>query len=177
MFEIKCEPLTPGRRTLLAPHEVAVVGRPLRLVFAAGGAYIFYYGTRLDVPETVQSIANVFVVVGIAAVLLAIFSQKLVEMRYFSKALKSGCFPDSVSVDEGGMTVRRKNTGRISAERLYPFTEIGRIEEHETYFKISLPHAATPGIFIFKEDFELGEPEAFQSFIASKKNAHHLRSK
>jgi len=166
IFEIECGPLTPGRRALLAPNEVAVVGRPLRLVLAAGGAYIFYYGTSPDVPVMVQSAANLFIIVGVAAILLAIFAQKLVETRYFSKALKEGCFPASVSVGQGGIYVRR------AAESFFSFAEIGNIEEQAAYFKISLPSEGASGIYIFKEDFEQGEPEAFLSFIES-----HFRSK
>ena len=238
-FEILCKELSPQRRQVLAPHEVAVVGRPIRLVLAVGGAYIFYYGTNGEAPAGFQSAAAAFSIVGIAAVLVAIFIQKLVEIRYFSKALKEGCFPAGVSVGEGGVYIRRagnaggsgagnaggsgsgktgssgagktgssgtdktgsSGTGKtrssgagktrsssagyasasvtdgvvsVNAERFYAFAEIGNIieygEEGRGYFKMSLPGGGgAPGVFLFKEDFDKGDPEAFIAFIDSKR--------
>ena len=165
MFKIKCSPLTPARKKLLHTDDAVSINRPLRIVLAVGGAYIFYYGTKPDVPVMFQTVANIFVVIGIAAVLLAIFSQKLIEIRYFSYTLKKGCFPLSVSIGEGGMFIERG----ANAERFVAFAQIGRLEEKEAYFKISLLYGDEPGIYIFKEDFEQGDPDDFASFIASKK--------
>ena len=193
-FEIKCKELTPERRQALAPHEVAVIGRPIRLVLAAGGAYIFYYGTNGEAPPGFQSAAVAFSFVGIAAVLVAIFIQKLVDIRYFAKALKEGCFPAGVSVGEGGVYIRRADRAgtagegkagayvaegaegveSVNAVRFYAFAEIGRIEEYgeesRGYFKMSLPGGGgAPGVFLFKEDFVNGDAEAFMTFIDSKR--------
>ena len=188
-FEIKCRELTPERRKILAPFVEAVIGRPLRLVIAVGGAWLFYYGTSFNVPAGVQAVAIIFAVAGIAAILFAIFSQKLAEMRFFANAQKNGCFPEEVSVGKGGMFVRRRsvsgtksatspkdargNAGvtSVNAERFFSFSEIGKIREYDDYFKIGLPYGDADCVYIFKEDFEQGEPEAFIQFIVSKKSA------
>jgi hypothetical protein len=190
-----CGALTAERRRALASREVMVVGRPLRIILAAGGAYMFYYGTSGDEPLGLEPAANLFAAVGIAGVLLAIFLQKIVEVSYFTKALRAGCFPREVSVGEGGLyivrmaaqdtTSARGETGAqgarsargaagknavtsVNAERYVAFSEIGAIEDNEVYFKVHMRQSALPVIFIFKEDFGQGEPEAFIPFISSK---------
>ena len=179
-FEIICKELTPERKRLLAEREVLTFSKPLRAVMAAGGVWIFYYGTSFDVPVLVQGVAYVFAAIGLAAVVMAIFSQKLMEMSYFYKTNKKGCFPASVSIGEGGVFVKRrepkKKTGTpgvtsVNAERFFAFPEVGEIEDYGDYFKMNLS-GGTPGVFLFKEDFGKGDPEAFKVFISSR----HLRS-
>ena len=178
MIEIECKELTPERRKILATREAASFGKPLRLVLAAGGAYIFYYGTKGEAPVAFQGMANLFAAVGIAAVLFAVFSQKLAEMHYFAKAAKKGCFPESVSVGEGGVFIRRRSAGKasgiasVNAERFYAFAEIGEVEDLGDYIKLNLIHGNTSGIVIFKEDFGKENPEAFNTVIASRKRRY-----
>ena len=179
-FEIICKELTRDRKTILAAKEVIAFSKPLRAVIAVGGAWIFYYGTSGDEPESVQYMAVVFAAVGIAAILIAIFMQKIREDGYFSKAAKEGCFPASVAVGEGGVFVRRGSGKKpketlgvtsVNAERFFAFAEVGRLEDYEYYFKLNFTGGDIPAIFLFKEDFGEKTPEAFKTFIASKKAA------
>ncbi|MDR3364667.1 MAG: hypothetical protein LBS91_06970 [Clostridiales Family XIII bacterium] len=169
MFEIVCKELTPARKKELAGNEVSPIGKPFRLVLAVGGAYLFYYGTSGEAPSGFQSAATAFVVIGIAAVLLAIFSQKIIEGRYFAKATKAGCFPVGVTADDAGVAI--SHAGNVGTHRTFSFSEIGKVEEVGTYFRLGLLRGEAPGVFLYKEDFAQGEPEAFASFIASKKAA------
>jgi len=168
-FEITCGELTPERKRVIAPREVVSIGKPLRLVIAIGGAWLFYYGTDFDAPAAMRAAATAFTVIGVAAILFAIFVHKFAEIRFFAKARKIGCFPESVSVGKGGMFVRRADAA--NAERFYAYAEIGKIKEYEGHFKINLLYGEAPCLYIFKEDFEHGEPEAFVSFILSKQSA------
>jgi hypothetical protein len=184
VFKIVCGGITPARRSLLAPREVVAIGRPSRIALAAGGAYMFYYGTNGDVPPSVTAIANIFAVVGIAAALLAIFSHKLAELSFFSKARRRGCFPAEVLVGEGGVSVSSRGEGGVSVssrgevgvsvsnhgERIYAFSSIGNIEETDEYFKVGFANDDVPCVYLFKEDFEQGAPEAFVSYLYSKKS-------
>jgi hypothetical protein len=187
VFKIVCGGLTPARRSLLAQREVVAIGRPIRIALAAGGAYMFYYGTSGDAPPSVAAIANIFAVVGIAAALLAIFSHKLAELSFFSKTQRKGCFPAEVLVGEGGVSVMRTDTAGFGSrskaggeamneavsnrgERIYAFSAIGNIEETDEYFKAGLVNDAVPCVYLFKEDFEQGAPEAFLSYLDSKKS-------
>ena len=156
------------------------MSKPLRGVIAVGGVWIFYYGTSFDVPEGVKGVAFVFAAIGIAAVLYAIFSQKISETLFFYKAAKRGSFPAGVSAGKGGLFIRRaKAKGSketpgvtsVNAERFFAFAEIKGIEDHGDYYKIILPGEIT-GVFIFKEDFGKGDPEAFKDFISER----HFRS-
>ena len=184
MFEIICKELSPERRKLIASREVSSIGKPLRIVLAVGGAWLFYYGTDGEASVVFVMAANAFMAVGIAAVLIAIFSHKLVELSYFAKTKRAGCFPSSVSVGNGGVFIRRATgavgaTGsgqsaqpgviRANAERFCAYAEIGEVEDQEDYFKLNLLSGDGPGVFLFKEDFEQGEPEAFISFFKSRK--------
>ena len=178
MFEVICKELTPERRRILVSNEVAYVGKPIRILLAVGGVFLVYYGINGEALSVFQSATTIFSVVGIVAVLLAVFSQKLVEMRYFANALKAGCFPSGVSVGEGGIFVRRADrngesgkTGvtSVNAEHFFAYAEIGKIEEFGEYFKMSLLSDWAPGVFLFKEDFEQGGTETFISFVESKK--------
>jgi len=162
-------------------REVVVINKPMRAVIAVGGVWIFYYGTDYNIPDSVQPIAVIFAVIGIAAVLLAIFSQKLLEMRFFSKASKYGCFPAEVSIGEGGVFVRRRDTKKeagtpgvtsVNAERFFAFAEVGKIEDYGNYYKLNLLREGASCVFLFKEDFGKGDPEAFKTFMADR----HLRS-
>ena len=189
MYEIQCKELTPERRRLLAPREVASIGRPIRIILGAGGVYLFYYGTNGQAPAAFQNAAIAFSIIGIAAVLLAIFSQKLVDTRFFAKALKKGCFPSGASAGEGGVFVRRavgagssgagaegsgvgaEGVTSVNAERFFAYAEVGRVEEFDEYFKMSLLSGEAPGVFLFKEDFTKGDPEAFLAYIDSKRRA------
>ena len=182
MFEIICKELTPDRRKIIAAQEVAAVGKPLRGVMAVGGVWIFFYATDTGIPESVQSFAVVFAIVGLVMVLFAIFSQKLVEMRYFFRETRRGCFPASVSVKKGGVYVRRRETNEpeektgvtsVNAERFFAYPEVGVVEDYDRYFKLRLLSGGTPGVFLFKEDFAKGDPEAFEDYISDR----HLRSK
>ena len=179
MFKIVCKELTPARKRILAEREVPIFGKPLRAVIAVGGAWIFFYGTSFDVPTMVQGAAYIFTAVGIAAVLFAIFAQKLIEINWFAKAARKGCFPAEVSVGEGGVFVRRREkkgasgtpgVTSVNAERFFVFAEVGRIEDYGDCFKINLS-GGSAYVYLFKEDFGKGDPEAFKSFIASKKAA------
>ena len=179
MFEIICKELTPERRKTIAPREVAPIGKPIRIILAAGGVYLFYYGTNGEAPPAFQTAANAFVAIGVAAILLVIFSPKLVEMRFFAKARKEGCFPTGVSVGEGGMFVRyaekpdetgAKDVTSVNAERFFTFAEIGKLEDSGEYYKMSLLSGRAPGVFLYKKDFVKGDPEAFAAFIESKRS-------
>ena|GEM_PF-3416617 len=186
-FRIVCEAPARERKEILSRQEVKTIGRPLRLVTAVGGAYLFYYGTNGEATAQIQYIANIFAIIGIAAVILAIFSQKLSEIRYFSKAAKEGSFPAEVSVGEGGIYIRRAgradrpgkkskaggsgSDGAGGSETYVPFSGIGDIDEQEEYFKVPLRACDIPGVFLFKKDFGQGEPEAFVDFVLSKQSA------
>jgi len=204
-FEITCGELTPERKRAIAPLEVVSIGKPLRLVIAIGGAWLFYYGTDFNVPDATRGAAIAFTAIGVAAILFAIFVHKFAEIRFFAKARKTGCFPVGVSVGKGGMFVRRADAANasgkrrgaasasvkrrsaanvsgsagddsatavsVNAERFYAYAEIGKIKEYEGHFKINLLYGEAPCLYIFKEDFEHGEPEAFVSFILSKQSA------
>lgn len=170
MFEIVCSELTPECKKDIAGREVAVLGKPLRMVLAAGGAYLVYYGTAGSAPFMFKSAAAGFAVVGIAAFLLAIFAQKLVELRYFAKQRKAGCFPAGASAGEGGLFVRWESAkSKLPGERFFSYSELGKIEDAGSYFKISLLSGAAPGVFLCKADFVQGDPEDFPAFVASKK--------
>jgi len=182
MFEIICKELTSDRRKIIAAQEVAAVGKPLRGVMAVGGVWIFFYATDTGIPESVQSFAVVFTIVGLIMVLFAIFSQKLVEMSYFFRETRRGCFPESVSVKKGGVYVRRReidepieNAGvtSVNAEKFFAYPEVGGVEDFGDYFKLRLLRGGTPGVFLFKKDFGKGDPEAFEEYISKR----HLRSK
>jgi len=179
-FEIKCDELTKERKRALVKNEVVAINKPLRAVIAVGGVWIFYYGTDVNVPSAVQSVGVVFAVIGIVAIVFAIFGQKFMEMSYFSKSAKRGCFPAEVSVGKGGMFVRRRDPKKgagstgvtsVSAERFFAFPEIGGIEDYGEYFKIKLSGGAA-ALFLFKKDFGKGDPEAFKSYMSDR----HLRS-
>ena len=178
MFEIICRELTPERRRILAEREVITFNKPLRAVIAVGGAWIFYYGTNGEEPEGLKYMAILFTVLGIAAILFAIFSQKLIEMRYFHSEAKRGWFPESVSVGNGGVFVKHRSPKKaadtprvtsVNAERFYAFAEVGGVGDTGDYFKMNLLRADAPGVYVFKEDFVKGDPEVFKTFIASKK--------
>jgi len=180
MFEIICKELTSSRKNILSDLEVITFSKPMRGVMGVGGVWIFYSATSLDLPLGVKGIAGVFAAAGIAAVLMAIFAQKLIEISYFSKAAKKGCFPASVSVGEGGVFIRRRDTKKeakktevtsVNAERFFAYAEVGKIEEYNDYFKMNFLRADTAGVFLFKEDFGKGDPEAFKMYINSKKAA------
>ena len=178
MFEIICKELTPERKRILAEKEVVSINKPLRTVIAVGGAWIFYYGTG-DAPASMQKMSIVFTVIGIAAVLFAIFSQKILETGYFTKASKKGWFPGEASVGEGGVFIRRRDTKKtseapgvtsVNAEKFYAYTEVGKVADFGDYFKIELLREKASGVFLFKEDFGKGDPETLKDFI-------HIRSK
>ena len=177
MFEIRCKELTKERKKILAEREVMKVSKPMRGVMAAGGVWIFYYGTDANIPASVQVFATVFAIVGLTLVILAIFAQILVEMNYFSKSTKIGCFPAEVSVGKGGVFVKRRITKKdseikgvtsVNKEQFYAYAEVGKAEEYEYYFKLNLLREGTPSVFLFKEDFGKGDPEAFKLFINTK---------
>ena len=181
MFEIVCKELTKERKRIIAVHQVATLNKALRGVMAVGGVWIFYYGTSFDVPDGVESVAIAFAIVGITATLLAIFSQKLIEISFFSKAIKIGCFPKEVSVGEGGVFIRRRpakndsdtpGVTSVNAERFFTFFDIKNVDDFGDYFKMRLPEGH-PGVFLFKEDFEKGDPEAFIDTMADR----YFRSK
>jgi hypothetical protein len=163
VFKIDCKELTPERKKILAADEVMVVGRPLRIILAAGGVYMFFHGTSGEAALQQQYIAGTFTMFGIAAVLFAIFAQKLIEANYFAKARRSRCFPEGVSVAEGGVYIRRADK-----ESYVSFSGVNTIEEKNDYFKIRFLQGDTASIFLFKNDFELGEPEAFVDYFLSK---------
>jgi len=178
MYRIVCKVLSSERRRILAEREVTTISKPLRGVMAAGGVWIFFYGTDADIPSSVLPIAIIFAAVGIVAVLLAIFMQKLLEIGYFSKAAKNGCFPAEVSVGEGGVFIKREDAENppgtpvvtsVNAEKFFAFSEVGKIEDHGEYFKLNLFRGGETRVFLFKEDFEKGTPEAFKSFINTKR--------
>jgi len=184
-FEIECKELTAERKKILAEKEVPPFSKASRAVMAVGGAWIFYHGTRGDVPQSVQNMAVLFTVIGIATILLAIFMQKLIEIKYFSKATKNGWFPASVSIGKGGVFVRRRNTKKesekpgitsVNAEKFFAYAEVGDVEEESNYFKLNFLRTDAPGVFLFKKDFGEGNPEAFIAYINSKKD-DHFRSK
>ena len=175
VFEIICGELSKERKKILAKNEVVSINKALRAVMAVGGVWIFYYGTSFDVPEDVKSFAVVFAVVGLAAVLLAIFSQFLVETSYFSRAAKSGCFPAEVLVGEGGVFIKRRKSEKekstpgvtsVNDERFFAFPEIKDVSDCGDYFRMSLKES--PGVFLFKEDFRKGDPEAFVNDLAER---------
>ena len=181
MYKIVCKLLTPERKKIIASLDVVAIGKPLRMVLAVGGAYIFYYGTNPNTPETVQGAAVLFSVVGIAMVLFAIFSQILKEMKYFAGAKKEGCFPDEVKAGKGGISIIYKKTDRkikeqAEKEQYYFYPQVENIEEHEKFLKLCLSgdenrkSGLSHFVYIFKEDFEKGNPEAFISFINTKKS-------
>ena len=173
-FDITCGLLTPERRRLINENEVPVFSKPSRAVMAVGGAWIFYHGTSGDVPESVRNMAVLFTIVGILLMLLAIFLQKLIEIRYYSKAFKKGWFPAGVSVGKGGVFVRRRETEKtdvtsVNAEKFFAYAEVGSIEDFKDYFKVNFLRADSPGVFLFKKDFGEGDPEALIAFIDSKR--------
>ena len=179
MYKIECKPLTVDRKNQIASLEIPPLGRPLRIILAAGGAYIFYYGTSIGVPDAVKGIAVLFAAIGIAAVLLAIFSQKLIEIRYFIKLFKEGRFPSEVKAGEGGIaltykTIDKNTSESVEKERYFFYSQTGKTEDHGKFFKLWLTPDSADGkdggffVYIFKEDFE-GSPEAFLLFIESKK--------
>jgi len=163
MFEIQCKILTPDRKRIIAEHEVVSINKPLRAVIAVGGVWIFYYGTSGEEPESVRYMAVVFAAIGLAAVLFAIFSQKLIETNYFRKAAKQGWFPESLKAGKGGIFVDEK--------RFFSYAEVGGVADYGDCYKIIFLRPGAPGVFIFKEDFGKGDPEAFKSFITEKKAA------
>ena len=179
-FEIKCDVLTKERKRVLAKNEIAAINKPMRAVIAIGGVWIFYYGTDADVPAEVQSVGAVFAVIGIAAIIFAVFAQLFKEMGFFYKCTKKGCFPAEVSVGKGGMFVRRGDPKKgadaagvtsVNAERFFAFPEIEGVEDYGEYFKIIMSGGAS-ALFLFKKDFGKGDPEAFKSYISDR----HLRS-
>ena len=178
-FDIVCKVLTPVRRRIIGEREIAYISKPLRAVIAVGGVWIFFYGTDFGVPEAVQYVANIFSVIGIAAVLYAVFSHKLSDISYFSKAIKKGCFPGGMTAGEGGVFVRRRETKEtqeksgvtsVNAEKFYAFAEIGKVSDFGDYFKVNLKRGDPEHIFLFKEDFGTGDPEVFKDFILSRRN-------
>lgn len=166
VFKITRGIFTTERKNKVAGNEVFIVGRPTKIVLVAGGAYLFFLGTSGDVPEAVVSAAVIFTVLGIALVLVAIFIQLLINMRYISKAAGVGAFPEEVSVTEGGVYI----TGTGSNEKFLPFSAVGRVEEQKEYFKLNLSSGGIPEVFIFKKDFGQGEPEAFKNYISVKRS-------
>ena len=174
-YHIICGELTKERKRILAKQEVVSINKALRAVMAVGGVWIFYYGTSFDVPEDVRFFAVIFTVVGLAAVLIAIFSQVMVEMSYFSSAVKKGCFPAEVSVGEGGVFIRRRRSAKdkstpgvtsVNDEKFFAFPEVKDVSDCGDYFRMSLKDV--PGVFLFKEDFEKGDPEAFVDDMAQR---------
>jgi len=163
VFKIESSPLTYERRRSITSQEVIKVGRPLRIVLVAGGAYLFFLGTDGSAPSSISYVATIFTVIGIVAVLLAIFIQMLADMFYFAKAARKGSFPAEVTIGEGGLYINTK-----SAEKHIPFSQAGRVEEQEKYFKIPLRTGKFLEIFLFKEDFKKGDPEDFTAYLRSK---------
>ena len=163
VFNIECKPLVFERKRSISTQEVIKVGRPFRIVLVAGGAYLFFLGTDGTAPASISYVATFFTVFGIAAVLLAIFIQMLADMFYFAKAARKGSFPEEVTVGEGGLYIKTK-----TAEKHIPFSGVGQIEEQEKYFKIPLRAEKILEIFLFKEDFEKGDPEDFEAYLRSK---------
>jgi len=179
MFEIESKELTSGQKKVFTDKEGPPVSKPMRAVLGIGGVWIFYYATS-GVPESVQYFATLFAILGIIAVLMAIFIQLLMNISYVRSLKKQGCFPAGVTVKEGGMVVRNmiargkaeaSDVVSVNAEQFYTFAEIGKINDLSEYFKINLPRREGPGICLFKEDFREGDPEAFMAFIESKKEA------
>jgi len=176
VFEINCNPLTPERRKLLSKNEIPPLSKAVRGILAAGGFYLFYYGTSPGIPDAVHGAAIAFAIGGLVAVVLAIFSQKLIELHYFSKAMRQGRFPKSVSVGEGGLFIKHQGadanaaTGitSVNAERFVAFAEVDMVEEQEAYLKVCLGYGKTPEIFLFNDDFVKGRPEALAAYLRSK---------
>ena len=163
VFKIECKPLTPIRKRQVSLQDAPRIGRPLRIVLVAGGAYLFFLGTDGSAPSEMAGVAVFFSVFGVAAVLMAIFIQLIVNMFFFAKATRKNSFPAEATVGEGGLYINTK-----SAEKHIPFSQIGRIEEQEDYFKIPI-RGENPGeVFLFKEDFEKGDPEGFNDYFRSK---------
>ena len=172
VFKIDCKELTPERQKILAADEVIVVGRPLRIILAAGGVYMFFHGTSGEAALQQQYIASTFTVFGIVAVLFAIFAQKLMEENFFMKAKRSGSFPKGVSVAEGGVYIRKAakkaENAETEKESYISFSGVNTIEEKKDYFKMRFLQGDIQSIFLFKKDFELGDPEAFVDYFLSK---------
>ena len=162
-FKIECKPLTPKRKKQISIREVPRIGRPIRVVFACGGVYLFFLGTDGSAPSSIAFVATLFAVVGIVAVLLAIFIQEIADMFYFSKAINKGSFPAGVIAGKGGLYINTK-----SSERHIPFSGTGKVKEQEEYFKIPILTGDPSEVFLFKEDFEEGDPEAFLDYLRSK---------
>jgi len=173
MFEITCKELTPQRRRNLTAQETVSIGKTVRSVIAVGGAWLFYYATS-DVPAAMKNAAVAFAVIGIVLVVYAIFSQKFTEMFFISKAKREDSFPAGVSIGEGGLFIRYREGKKapgvtsVNADRFFAFGEVGKVEDREEFLKINLLRAGTPRIFLFKEDFVDGTPEALAGFIASR---------
>ena len=160
IFKIVNKDLTSERKKRIAKFEVFDIGRPPRVIIAAGGAYMFLYGTGGDIPESVVPVAFIFAVVGILAVLLAIFLPGIIEASYFAKTRKQGSFPSEVLIRIGGIYID---------EIFAAFSAVRKIEDRSDFFKVYLV-SPIPCFFLFKEDFELGQPEAFIDFLLSKRS-------
>jgi len=175
MFEIICKELTSLRKNMIAEHEVITFSKPMRGVMGAGGVWIFYSATSFDIPVGVQGIAIIFAIAGIVAVLMAIFIQFFIEVSFFSKAAKRGCFPASASIGKGGVFIRcvekKKGTSgveSVNAEKFFAYAEVGKAEEYSEFFKLNLKRSDLDAVYLFKEDFGKGDPEAFKVYINTK---------
>ena len=162
VYKIERRELSTERKTLIAKKEAIKIGSPLKIVLVAGGAYLFFLGVD-RAPPGMEYMAIVFTCMGIAAILVAIFIQWFFNTQYISKAKKAGAFPNEVSVSEGGLHI--EGTG----EKIIPFSRIGNVIEEEQYFKVTFFDGSVSDIFLFKEDFREGDPEAFKNYLDSKK--------
>jgi hypothetical protein len=168
VFKITNKGMTRDRMKSISDKEVVNIGKIPRAIVAVGGAYMFFYGTGGDMPESVVPVAYLFAAFGIAAVLLAIFLPRIIELRHFTKIKNQGGFPSEVSVGEGGIYID---------EGFSAFSGIKGIAEYKDYFKLVLfgnsavkGASPAPCLFLFKEDFEQGEPEVFIEYLLTKKS-------
>ena len=166
VYKIERRELSPDRKNLIAKKEAIKIGSPLKIVLVAGGAYLFFLGID-GVPPGMEYMAIVFACLGIAAVLVAIFIQWFFNTRYISKASKVGAFPEEVAISEGGFHIRE--AVKKAGEKIIPFSRIGNVFEEEEYFRVILLDGSVSDIFLFKEDFREGDPEAFKDYLDSKK--------
>jgi hypothetical protein len=99
---------------------------------------------------------------------MAIFIQDLADMIYFAKASKKGCFPTEVTVSKGGFYTKTGTTKTGYTEKHAPLSGIGKIKEYEDFFKIPIRTGDAREVFLFKEDFETGEPEDLIDYFRAK---------
>ena len=161
VFKIEKRGLSPERKKLLAKKEAIRIGSPLKIVLVAGGAYLFFLGVD-RAPPGMEYMAIIYTCLGIAAILVAIFIQWFFNTLYIAKASKAGSFPDEVFVSEGGFHING------ATEKIIPFSGIGSVIDEEEYFKVFLRGNSNSNVFLFKEDFREGDPEAFENYFLSK---------